>query len=391
MRGETMRVLIAAVVFSAGAVAQTLGGSWSATVSLLPTTNLVRSELTLTTTIAGWRVGATADWQGGHGLVWGTAEVTGMLGPVESQGLVLFGPLATAYIYALATTKVSLGGLEFTVYSAHVGPDIPGYVLIGGPSGGMVGVVRATLDGVSVGFEAGFGARLAPVTFVHIGGTTKTYPVDPFPGGLEFTYAKVTAKGIPFCCGITLSGELGFTKEEGFESLGLALKELPLCCGVTWDVGVTFTTAGKAVEVTPRWPGIAGCLSLYGDALVSGTSWQGIALYGLKVRCEVGDCTYLEALTAFDVGRLEELLEEDLFQGAEYEYVKLGFCGPGCCGGKYSLTVGTYFQAAGGLFGLARVEVEAAVPLLANFTVRLALRVPVGGPAGLTLGWNFTF
>ncbi|MCX7750284.1 MAG: hypothetical protein N2320_01765 [Candidatus Bipolaricaulota bacterium] len=379
------------VCVSAVAAAQmTFSGSWSAKVNLLPTIS-IDNQLTLTADWSGWKVGGTAEFFGTDGYVWQTVTVGGMFGPAKTEWTVLFGPLAPAYLYTLGKTTFSWGGLELDLYTAHVGPTIPGY-FFGGPSGGAVVVAKADLGGTKVSLAAGFGASLSPftITFTGVGTYTKTYPVDPFPGGSSFTNLKIDATGIPFCCGVTLDSALTFTK-AGFDALSLTLKGVPLCCGVTFDTTVRYTTTAKTVAVTPRWKGIEGCLAVYGDAVFVGNTWQGIAIYGFKVRCALGECNYLELLTALNVAALEALLEEDIFQGPEFEYLKLGFCGAGCCGGKYTLTLTSYFQPMGSLFGLRRLEAVAKVPVMANFTLDLVLGVTVGGPASLALGWTFTF
>ncbi len=380
-----------AVCTSVLATAQmSLSGSWSAKVNLLPAISL-DTKLTLVGDWSGWKVGGTAEYFGTDGYVWQTFDLAGVFGPVAVEGTVLFGPLAPAYLYTWGKGTLSLGGLDLQIYTAHVGPTIPGY-FFGGPSGGMVAVAKADLGGTAVSVAVGWGASLNPITitFTGVGTYTKTFPVNPFPGGTQFTYLRVDAVGLPLCCGVTIDSAFSFTK-AGFEALSLTVGGIPLCCGVTFDTTVRFTTTAKTVEVTPRWGGIEGCLAVYGDALFQGNTWQGIALYGFKVRCELGECTYVELLTALDVAAVEAILGEDVFAGPEFEYVRMGFCGPGCCGGKYTVELTAYFQPMGSLFGLRRLGVLATVPVMANLTFDLALGVPVGGPANLALGWTFTF
>lgn len=378
------------VAVSAAAAGQmTLSGKWSATINLLPTISL-DTALTLQGDVAGWKVGGTAEHFGAAGYVWQTFDIGGMFGPAEVKWTMLFGPLAPAFLYTLGTTKLAIGGMEFTLYSAYVGPNVPGYVFTGGPSGGMVGVAKADIGGATVSAAVGFGARLTDFTITGPGGRTKTYPVDPFPGGLQFTYLEVTAKGLPFCCGITLDTKFGFTK-AGFDSIEFTAKTIPLCCGISFDAVVKFTTTAKTVELVPRWKGIEGCIAVYGDAQFANNVWGGIEIYGFKVRCELAECNYLELLTAFNVAMIEDILDEDIFQGPEFEYLRLGFCGPGCCGGRYTLELTAYFQRMGSLFGLRRLGVRAGIPLMVNFELQLGLGVTVGGPVNLTLGWTFTF
>lgn len=377
-------------VSAIGAGQFTLSGSWSATVNLLPTASL-DNALTLKAGLNGWTVGGTAEWLGADGYVWQTFTAEGQFGAFDVSWTSLFGPLAPAYLYSLGKVGLSLAGLDFIIYTAHVGPTVPGHFL-GGPSGGMVAVATADLGGMPLTLEVGFGARLTPftITYTGVGTYTKTYPVDPFPGGLQFTYLALEVEKVPLCCGVTIDSKFSFTK-GGFESIAFTLRSIPLCCGISFDTAVTFTTTAKRVELVPRWGGIEGCLSVYGDARFVGNTWQGIEIYGFKVRCALAECNYLEVLTAFNVAMIEQILDEDIFQGPEFEYLRFGFCGPGCCGGKYNLTLTAYFQPMGSLFGLRRFAAEAKVPLMANFTLNLNLGVTVGGPSSLALGWTFTF
>ena len=361
----------------------TLSGQWSTSVQFLPSVSLTKNLLTLSTEVAGFKVGGTAEFYG-TSYVWQTFSVKGTFGPVELYSELLFGPLGPAFLYTWGYGKLTLAGLDVLAYTAYVSPAVPP-----GPSGGAV-LVASLREPLPIRLEAGFGAQLAAFT-IFTGPYSKTFDVDPFPGGLQFTYLSISASKIPFCCGINVDMGLRFTKTEGFESLTLKLAAIPLCCGVSLDAKVSYTPTLKSVEVTPKWAGIKGCLGVYGDAVYVGNVWQGIALYGLKVRCEIADCKYLEVLHAFNVTMLEQQLEEDIFQATEFEYLKLGFCGPGCCGGKYTLTITAYFQPMGSLFGLRRLKAEAAIPVFTNFTLDLLMEVVVGSTPTLALGWTFAF
>jgi len=214
--------------------------------------------------------------------------------------------------------------------------------------------------------------------------------VDPFPGGFEFRYLKLSAEGVPFCCGISLDLGFSFTK-EGFDAFSATLKSIPLCCGISFDASVTFTTTGKSVEIEPKWEGITGCFAVYGDVNFQAPgAIQGVVIYGFKVRCELAECNYLEVLTAFDPNYFVYNRIAD-FQNGEFEYVKLGFCGAGCCGGKWQLGLSAYFKPSGALFGLSRILADFSLPIMANLTVDVGLSAPVGGLASLTVGWTFTF
>jgi len=49
--------------------------------------------------------------------------------------------------------------------------------------------------------------------------------------------------------------------------------------------------------------------------------------------------------------------------------VKLGFCGPACCGGSWTLTVTAFFGPSGGIFDITRIWVDIWVPIFSNLTI----------------------
>ena len=389
------RALFALLLFSGLAFGQTLSGSWSTKISLLPPpVALSSTEFELFGTVAGWKVGGRAEFFGTDGWVWQTLMAQGEFRSISSEWTLLFGPLAPAFLYALGKTTFAYSGLDLTLWSAMVGPNVPPYVFTGGPSGGTVLELGYNLEGVRVSGELGFGARKQDFTLIYsgVGTYTKTFPVDPFPGGFEFRYLKLSAEDVPFCCGISLDLGFSFTK-EGFDEFSATLKSIPICCGISFDASVTFTTTQKTIAIKPKWEGITGCFTVYGDVnFQEPGAFQGIEVYGFKVRCELAECNYLEILTAFDPAKVEEMLGEEIFQNDEFEYVKLGFCGPGCCGGNWQLDLSAYFTRSGGaLFGLSRILADFSLPIMANLTVDVGLSAPVGGLASLTVGWTFTF
>ncbi|MCR4392707.1 MAG: hypothetical protein NUV94_08155, partial [Candidatus Acetothermia bacterium] len=159
--------------------------------------------------------------------------------------------------------------------------------------------------------------------------------------GLQFKDLTAHLLGLDVCCGIQAQGALSFTK-KGFSYARAEVTNLPFgCCGLSWDFAVTFTPDRKTVEVSPQWsPFCDVCLTVYGDVDWDANTftWNGIALYGYKIRCcfgpsccPAGSGGYVEFLTAFDPSRVP-----GGFQGDEFEHVKFGLCGPGCCGGSYS-------------------------------------------------------
>lgn len=387
------RLLVALICFGAVVFGQSLSGSWSTRISLLPPpAALDYTRFDLQGKLFDWTVGGTAEFFGTDGWVWQTLFAKGALGPISSEWMLLFGPLAPAFLYAYGKYTVPIGGIDVVLHTAMVGPNGP-YVFTGGPSGGAVLELEQSLNGFPLSLEIGLGARKQDFTiqYTGVGTYTKVFPIDPFPGGLEFTYLKLGLRSLPLCCGISLDLDFSFTKEAGFDTLVVTLKEMPLCCGISLDTEVEFTTTAKTVNLRPKWAGITGCFTVYGNARLSNNTWQGIELYGVKLRCDLGDCAYAEFLTALDPDKVEEILGEDIFAGAEFEYLKLKFCGAGCCGGTWTFEAGLFFQPSGSLFGLSRVLMDVVIPVMANLEVNAGLVAPVGGPAGLSVGWTFTF
>ena len=226
--------------------------------------------------------------------------------------------------------------------------------------------------------------------------------LDDVCTGIQFSTAKLALKNLGLCCGITFDAELGFSKVNGFDYLVLESKNmLQLCCGITLDAKIKFTTTSKDVSLKPRLAGFAeGCFTAYADVNFANWTWSGIELYGWRIRCDLAECNYFEILTALRP-ELFWLVDEELlvnpeeippegvpvFNPDEFEYVKLGFCGPACCGGKYKVDIVAYFSRSGGLFGLSRMNATLSLPLMDNLTVRVAL----SSEPALKLGWTFRF
>ncbi|MBC7221986.1 hypothetical protein H5T56_03275 [Candidatus Bipolaricaulota bacterium] len=119
----------------------------------------------------------------------------------------------------------------------------------------------------------------------------------------------------------------------------------------------------------------------------SGASLQGVEIYGWKIRCDLTPCGYLEVLTALNVAKIEEIFQADIFFGDEYEMVKIGFCGQGCCG-NWNLAVTTFFSPTGGLCGIKRMWIDADFPLSKDLKVVLNVSPTLGELyAGFTLGF----
>ncbi len=379
--------------------AQNIGGRWQGEVRLLPSPpQLISNTLELELSWNKWSLTSSAELLGADGWVWQEFTAKGILGPVDIESVSLFGPAGPVFLYQMFKASIDYAGAGITLYSAYVGPDVPGVYFVGGPSGGTVLEIKTSLSDIDVETEIGFGARLADpsapfsINYTGAGTYSKEYSVDPFPGGFKFTYLELTVKDVLFiCCDIKLDFGFAFTKEHGFDYATFTLKDLfRLCCGISFDLSVTFRTDSKEVSVDVNWPGIEGCVTVYGDAQFADNVVGGLEIYGFKIACELAECHSVEFLTAFDVAEVEEIIG-DVFEGDEFEYVKLTSCGPACCGGTWDLSLTVFFQdVAGPLFGISRFLVEASVPIMDALTVTTSLEIAVPAGPSLTVGWDFS-
>jgi len=361
-----------------------LSGTWSVEISLLPTPALRSSALALGYTAPRWSVASASEFSSPWDWVWQEFNFHAAFPGAGLTGDVLFGPALPDFLYAQFIASTRLAGAEFGLYAALIGPAL------GGPHGGAVLRVSRPSGSGAVNIVIGFGASLPEdgLTIYHVSGLSKTYATDPRPGGFQFTEVGVSLSGLSLCCGIRHDLAFVFTK-AGFQYVKFIARDLPgFCCGISFDASVTFSGDAKEVSISPRSVGITGCLALYGDVRFADNVWDGFAIYGWRLRCEWGDCAYIESLTAFDVTKVEEILDDEtIFEGEEFEYLKLGLCGPGCCGRNYTLDVAVYFVPSGAFLGINRVTVEMTVPLGAGFT----LKAEFATPNTLALGWSFAF
>lgn len=185
-----------------------------------------------------------------------------------------------------------------------------------------------------------------------------------------------------------------FTK-YGFEYVEYKARDLfSICCGISFDVSVKLTVDENEVSISPKWKDVGeGCIKVYGDVLGADNTVSGFELYGAKIRYSSDErCLkakilypYMEYVIALQPKKLAWAG----FKGDESEYIKLGFCGSGCCGAGYSVELTSYFQPSGTLFGLSRVLANAFVPITDNFVLNVALGVNiVSGEPTLDLGWE---
>ncbi len=343
-------------------------GSWQGALTLLPTvalgTNRVEVRPRFRYGSNPWDLRFVAAFAGEE---WRDAQghFTGAWDRLRFGGGVVFNPLGPAYRSAYAMVSGVWDDLRWGLRVAH-------YPSSGTPPAPYL-LYTLTLSTPSLWASLNWEER----------------------DGVKFRDALVNVFGVEVCCGIQAQGTLSFTK-EGFSYLRVALADLPFpCCGLSFDASITYTADRKEVEFAPRWNAYCdACLTVYGDVLQDWEAfrWEGFAIHGYKILCCLGGCCpggsgrYIEVVTAFDPSRVP-----GGFQGDEFEYVKVGACGAGCCGGNWSVEATAYFSPSGGLFGLTRLRVAGEVPLWRGLSVTPAIEVVQGGTASFGLSWRFSF
>jgi hypothetical protein len=365
-------------------------GRWDMSIRLLPAPISLTSTLTLNTNIAGFV------WSGSFrftaaGLDRVSFTTSGALGPFSLKSGMYFNPGVPEYMGSYLSTSLDFAGLGigFDVY--HWDTDYNANFFAGGPWPSL-----RWLDGDNPCPDPGlFG--MAYVLSTKVDPLAVKLIFADCCEGTEFYRAIITLKGLGICCGISVDAEVSFVKEGGFDYLRLSGIEIPLCCGVSLTATVTFTVDAKTVETGLKFAGIGdACFTVYGDAIptATGFGWAGIEIYGWRIRCTLGDCNYVEFLTALDVDAIEGILG-DIFLAAceEFQYIQMGFCGPGCCGGRYTVDLSIYFGANGGIFDITRLVYSVRIPIMTNFTLTFSGTAAAAACAtnSFSFGWTFTF
>ena len=373
------RALVLLVAFGVLAFGQfpAFTGKWDATVDLLPSTSLT-TALTLTTNIAGFDVSGYFRFTGA-GLDRVRFTASGAAGPLSVKSGMYFDPTVPEWMGGYLNGSVDFAGLALGLDVYHWAEKHEDCFLAEG----------------CWPYLKWLGGDKPCQTYDHGMAYVLSTKIDPLAvklifadccEGIFFYKSIITLKDLGLCCGISLDATLAFTK-EGFDYLKLTGIEIPLCCGVSLTAGVTFTVDAKKVDTGLKFAGIGdACFTVYGDAVKDGNAWAGIEIYGWKIKCQLADCNYVQFVTALDPGWYNANVE-NVFVGDEFEYVKLGFCGPGCCGGQYKVDISIFFQPSGSLFGISRLGAKMSIPVMENLTVNASYSTP----DTFKVGWVFTF
>ncbi len=219
--------------------------------------------------------------------------------------------------------------------------------------------------------------------------------------GIMFGDFTLTMTDVGLCCGITFDFELYFTK-AGFEYASFDINNFfDFCCGITFDLNVTFGVDSKEVSLTPKFAGFGqACVTIWADVVGWETfTFSGITIYGYKIVCSLGDCNSLEIGTLLTEPEYEDCDFPSWYWPFYYygnEYITLKFCGAGCCGGKYTVTMTAWFKYGDstGLFDLSSFRGSASIPVMSNLNITLSWVLPLTPGAVTTtldIGWKFTF
>ena len=358
-------------------------GSWDAKYCFIGTPALT-STLALTYTVAGFDVTSTTGFTAA-GLSTQAFKVVGLFGPFSITGNMTLDVASVAYSKSDLTTGFDFGGIAISFKAEHWAYP-PNTLPTWCPGQTPSAALRYTFTGT-----------VAPVT-------VKAVFIDCCTG-TAFSNLNVVLKGLGLCCGITYNIEFDFLK-TGFNYVSFTGINIPLCCGVSFDIGVKFTAAAKELIVTPKFAGIGdACFTVWAMPVVEGAYlWEGIRVDGFRIKCTLADCNYIEFVDVFNFDSETSGVPKavrDLFNRTgtckEFEYIGLGFCGAGCCGGKYEVTLRIFFGekfSPTSVLGITKFTGAVKIPVMANFTLNLDFVMPAVtacATAQFCLGWTFTF
>jgi len=211
--------------------------------------------------------------------------------------------------------------------------------------------------------------------------------------GTWFRQTKIELSDVALCCGLFLDASLTFTKAAGLEKVAFSLGDLYLpCCGITATVSAEFTPTSKTVKFEPRWRGVSGCFTVYGNVKWTPNIIQGIELYGFDITCYTGNVK-LRLITAFDPDKVEDITDITFYTG-EWEYMGLTYTGKGCCGGNLTLTLESWFGNRGLIFDFQRFRFNFEVPLASTITVFTKAQWNFANASPLDwfdVGWKISF
>ncbi len=355
-----------------------ISGTWEGSIDLLPSPGFGYTALTLKYSVAGFDLTSYSKFES-SGFTVQKFEIAGTVGPADVSGVMGFDPSVPAYAYTDISSTLSFGGVDITSKVFHgIYPYGKDYF-------------EDTYDytWTDICSDAQTGSALMFYTLgISADPLSITAHFSDCCTGIEFYDLKVELSKISLCCGLTYDAEVYFTKVDGFKYAKFSIDNLfSLCCGISFSASVEFGVDYKSVSISPSWEGIEGCVTVYGDLKWSDNTLSGWELKAWKIYCEFAECNKLTIVTALDPDWYNANVE-DVFQDDEFEYLKVETCGAGCCGGNWSLSIQTFFQASGSLFGITRTAIDASVPVMSNLSISISMEVPANT---LSIGWSFSF
>lgn len=370
-------------------------GSWAATVGLLPSPT-VSTTLTLNVTISGFTITSTSRMTGTAGFDRQLFSVRGAFGPFSITGRMWFAPVVPEYMASDLVTSFDFGGLALGLTVRHWDEDYADDLFAPGTAWPFAPWWPCTIPPCQTPYGAAlqyiFTGTIAPVT-------VRARFLDCCTG-TEFQDLLVTLRGLGLCCGITYGIDFSFTK-AGFDYIEFTGINIPVGLGLSFDVAVRYGVGLKTVTLTPRFAGLGdACFAIFGAAITDhvtpGVTFSGIEIYGYRIRCTIADCNFVEFINAFNVTEMNRILpaaDDFATIGGEFQLVRLAFCGPGCCGGRWTTDVRVFFGTGGGLFDITRFVYGATIPVMTNFDLSLTGTlgaIPAVAPA-LSIGWTLRF
>jgi len=282
-----------------------------------------------------------------------------------------------------------------------------------------------------------------------------TYDMEVTFTKAGFDTAVFTLNDLGFlCCGITMDLEVEFGTTYKEVSIDLDMVPESLCADVTFgidlDTGEDWEILGFGIDYLEISCEFAECISFFsGTAFVSddleylGLTWaDGVdalpngaksqyddepadfpyigVIFGTDVSETAADDWELASGTHYELTGTQDGEETtypydfDLWIWQEFEYTEFSFCGPGCCGGEYEVTLSAYWAkywlVEGSIdqdkritwgsatvdkptiLGLSRIGVDATIPVLTNLEITTGVDFDVFlGSFDVTLGWTFSF
>jgi hypothetical protein len=413
---------VVAVLFTVGVLgfSQITGitGDWSFTFRVLPGVGARSSVLNLKTTINGWEITSKTTFgdtnQSTTAVEFGFTEqafgIKGAFGPFTIDAGMAFN----AGVTVIRCYECEDGELTYTDYTVT-------------PPAYKSAYLKTSLDfaGLNIGLDVKHwaypyecpwpcgtqtGSHMLYTLTMGISPVNISVTMEDCCTGITFGKMLLTMSDVGLCCGITYDFELSFTK-AGFEYARFNIDNFfDFCCGISFDLEVEFGVNYKTVSLTPKFAGFGqACVTIYADVI----GWQqfefaGLEIYGWTLKCTLGDCNSFEIGTVIATPDIDpKTCDYPAWYLPFYyygnEYVKITFCGAGCCGGKYTVTVTAWFErdegpdtlaTAGGLFDLSSLRASATIPVMSNLNATISLVLPMQpgtvSPT-LDLGWKFTF